>query len=160
MPRRGPKPVPTSTLVARGSWRAASRGDREWKPKVVEPPVPRYVKGEARKIWKDLAPLLVEEGVLTVVDGIVFGLLCCAIAEFHEAQRLVEKHGALATTEKGATYQHPAVGMRNKAAERASKLAGQFGLSPSSRAGMAINKKLEGENPNQRFFNFGDQAQQ
>ena len=44
----------------------------------------------------------------------------------------------IATTDKGNVIQHPAVGVRNKAWERVVKLARQFGMTPSARAGMAI----------------------
>ena len=126
MGKRGPTPTPSETLKRQGRYRPDRRK--------CEPEAPA---ANARK------PTLIDAKLLTVLDTVALGLLCDALAEYLEAGEIVEaaaKDGVkfIATTDKGNVIQHPAVGVRNKAWERVVKLARQFGMTPSARAGMAI----------------------
>jgi P27 family predicted phage terminase small subunit len=143
MGKRGPTPTPTETLKRQGRYRPDRRKNEPEAP-VASARKPAWVKGLAAKHWKQIAPLLIDAKLLTVLDTVALGLLCDALAEYLEAGEIVEaaaKDGEVkfvATTDKGNVIQHPVVGVRNKAWERVVKLARQFGMTPSARAGMAI----------------------
>ena len=69
MGSRGPLRTPTPILRARGSWLANHRSDDAPKPAHGRPTCPRWLKGEARKKWQQLMPLLEELGILAKLDG-------------------------------------------------------------------------------------------
>ncbi|NLZ02696.1 MAG: phage terminase small subunit P27 family [Pirellulaceae bacterium] len=142
MGKRGPTPTPSETLKRQGRYRPDRRKCEPEAP-AANARKPAWIKGLAAKHWKQIAPLLIDAKLLTVLDTVALGLLCDALAEYLEAGEIVEaaaKDGVkfIATTDKGNVIQHPAVGVRNKAWERVVKLARQFGMTPSARAGMAI----------------------
>ena len=143
MGKRGPTPTPTETLRRQGRYRQDRRKHEPTAPSAGSKK-PQWVKGLAAKHWRQIAPLLIEAKLLTVLDTIALGLLCDALAEYLEAGEIIEaaaKCGQvkfISVTDKGNVIQHPVVGVRNKAWERVIKLARQFGMTPSARAGMAI----------------------
>lgn len=145
MGKRGPKPTPTATLHQRGTYRPDRRAN---EPEVPDTEVrkPQWVKGLAAKHWQTIAPWLKQSGLLTVLDVVALGLLCDALAEYFEAGEVVEAAVAtdgvkfISTTDKGNIIQHPAVGVRNKAWERTVKLLREFGMTPSARANINIQR--------------------
>ena len=52
------------------------------KPAAGMPTKPRFVQGAAARLWKRLAPKLVEAGILTPLDGNTLALWCTLAAEF------------------------------------------------------------------------------
>ncbi len=64
---------------------------------------------------------------------------------FHDARLIVEERGAISISEKGAEYQHPAVGIMNKAAERIRQLAAMLNMAPACRK--PLQNKQRQENP-------------
>lgn len=76
MGQRGPKPEPTASKRARGN-----PGKRSLTEDVQfaegAPEMPQHLDREARKIWRELLPVLMSvRGLLTIGDGIVLGNLC------------------------------------------------------------------------------------
>lgn len=136
MGKRGPKPTPTSILKVRGSWRADVR-DGEPACSGV-PTAPEWLEGEALAKWNQLVPRLERMGVIGDIDGDVIAAYCEAWAEFVEARAWIAENGRLACSEKGGEYQHPMVGIKNKAVERMGRLGAQFGWSASARTGLKV----------------------
>ena len=59
---------------------------------------------------------------------------------------MAEKDGAdafLTETHNGTLIQNPLVGVANKAFDQVNKLAAEFGLTPSSRTGIDVEKQSE-----------------
>jgi P27 family predicted phage terminase small subunit len=110
------------------------------------PPFPAWAQKSAARYWKEIAPWLLENGLLTRLDQTALALLCEALAEYCECRGIVEaaaeKEGSgtkyICRTDKGNIIQHPAVGVMNKAWGKVVKLLTQFGMTPSSRSGLAI----------------------
>ena len=72
-------------------------------------------------------------------------MLCEAFAQYVEAKGLVEREGMMAVSDKGNTYQHPAVGLMNSARNALLKWAREFGMTPSARS--RINVEASGDEP-------------
>jgi P27 family predicted phage terminase small subunit len=70
----------------------------------------------------------------------LFALYCECWQDFFDAKREVDEGGATAVSEKGSVYQHPAVGRKNRAIDQIRKIGAEFGMSPSSRAGLTVTK--------------------
>jgi P27 family predicted phage terminase small subunit len=91
-------------------------------------------------------------GVLTVADGVALALLCDALVDFLHAAAIVKEEGCIARTDKGVLFQHPAVGVKNKAWERVVKVLREFGMTPTSRPGIHATGKREKGDPKDKFF--------
>lgn len=132
MGRRGPKKTPTAILERRGSRLVEGR---EGEPEVVPgmPPDPAWAQPpEARALWDSLGPELVALGVLCPSDGLMFGALCELYAEWRAA------------VEDGRSPYSPL--------DRLIKLGHEFGLTPSSRAGLKCGRPSDEDVKVAKFF--------
>ena len=147
MGQRGTKPKPSVLKERAGTLRKCRTRD-EPKPEVASPPFPSWAQKSAYPFWKEIAPWLEENGLLTRLDQTALALLCEALAEYCECREIVEAAATqeeggtkyICRTDKGNIIQHPAVGVMNKAWGKVVKLLTQFGMTPSSRSGLAIVK--------------------
>jgi P27 family predicted phage terminase small subunit len=147
MGARGPKKAPTPVKRARGTYRADR--DAGVEVKAGEPPRPAWLSEPAAALWRELAPQLVRENLLTPLDGLVFALLCDTWSTFracHEwiagdcermftSARTVDKEGE---EHEGSVYQHPIVSVWHKSRNDLLRLSREFGMTPSSRSGMRL----------------------
>src|SRR5262245_5408435 len=89
--------------------------------------------------WEDtIAESQDHPGSLSTLDCDALSLYCDCWQLLHDAQALIVEHGMVCHSEKGGTYQHPAVGIANKARDQIIKLGSMFGLNPPAREGMVI----------------------
>ena len=110
------------------------------------PPCPRWVKGAAKKHWEILGPKLVQAGLLSVVDGDVFGLHCDNIASYEQVmEKLTNIDSWVATTPNKFEVQSAWLQIRNKLQELIIKTAREFGLTPAARSNVKINKQQQQE---------------
>ena len=108
------------------------------------PPCPRWVKGEAKKHWDILGPKLVQAGLLSVVDGDVFGLHCDNIAAYEQVcEKLTKIDDWIARTPNDFVIQSAWLQVRNKLQELIIKTAREFGLTPAARSNVKINKQQQ-----------------
>lgn len=129
----GRPPTPTAILKIRGSRKATRRKFEPQPEKAVGHGPPAWLKDIGQQMWRETSAKLETLGVLTVIDLNALSLYCHAWAEFHETQAIIDKEGMTVTGEKGAPYQHPCVGIRNKAADRMRKYEAAFGMTPADR---------------------------
>ena len=154
MGTRGPKKTPTAVKRARGTYRA----DRDAGVEVNagEPPMPSWLSDTAEKLWRELAPQLVRENLLTPIDGLVFALLCDTWGTFQTCHEWLdgdpEKMFTAAVTidkegeeHEGSVYQHPIVSIWHKSRNDLLRLSREFGLTPSARSGMRIGANDDAE---------------
>lgn len=97
---------------------------------------PEWLVGDAEKMWAGLGQQLIDSEVLDLKrDEIAFGMMCRCASDYEAALRIIDAEGLTCKSVTGAIYQHPAVGIANKAREGFLKIAKQFGLvGPASRA--------------------------
>ena len=121
---------PTAALKLAGTFRKDRRNNDEPMPSVVIPDMPKFLKGEARKEWNRIAPLLAKRKCLTEWDRSMLAMYC---QEWGKYVRLNKEFDS-------------DVGMVNMMRESTTllknikTLAVEFGLSPSSRAGLSMGK--------------------
>ncbi len=93
----------------------------------------------ASRKWDETLEELQEiPGLLSRLDGDVLSLYADCWQTFHDAQQLILEHGYIAHSEKGGAYQHPSVGVCNKARESIIKIGSMFGLNPPAREGIVL----------------------
>ena len=113
------------------------------KPVEVAPAPPAHMKPEAAGCWRRLAPMLAGMSVLTESDLLAFERLCATYQEVCDADMALEMLGATTYETTSITggfmrRSHPEVAQRADAERRLLALMGQFGLTPSARARLAV----------------------
>jgi len=127
----GPVRTPTAVLKLRGSWRA-ELNPNEPKADVCIPPMPKYIKGEARKEWERVTPLLLKMGCIANVDLANLEAYCVVYSKAKD----IAKHPSMY---KITDY--------DKIYRLQMKLAAEFGLSPSSRTRIKTEPKQAEADP-------------
>lgn len=140
MGRRGPKPKPTAIRVREGNpGRLPINADEPLPPIWPQcPTAPEWLGDIGRAKWTEVAPTLLGVGCLTVADYDLLAMLCEAHDELHAAMAEIAEHGRVAYSDKGSAYQHPAVGIKNKAIQRIRQFGNDFGMSPAARTGLKV----------------------
>jgi len=141
--------------LARGTVRK-DRADRTIKVDVVRPKKPKWLGDIASSYWDETVKLLESEKQLLPCYGDFITQYSIAWQDFHKADRVIEEEGEYCHSEKGGVYQHPAVGVRNKAIERIGKFGRQLGLSGQSIKHVQKTEGKEAASTKGRFF--GKQA--
>ena len=109
--------------------------------------MPTGLSAYAKKAWKRIVPKLLEMGVLTVVDGDALSVYCEAWATWKQAMIDIKKNKYY-TEGKGSRGQtilipNPAVEERDKAIKVMKAYQCEFGLTPSSRSRLKVEKPKE-----------------
>lgn len=152
MGKRGPQPTPNVLKLVRGNpgKRPINLADGV-QPLVEVPDIPKHLSREARKEWKRITPLLVEEGLIAKMDRAMLALYCQAWGRMAELEAALNAKIA-AQVEKGFPYesavedccydvtpkgfrqQAALVNMIRQQADAVARYSGHFGMSPSQRA--------------------------
>ena len=153
----GPPKTPTRVLKNRGSWLAKTRsGEPTPPPGLPEPPA--ILCKKAKEKWDQVVPLLDEMGVLFKIDGDAVARYCEAWADYEIAKEWLHEKGQYYPLKDNegrikCFQQWPQVGIANHAAEQMNKIAAQFGMTPSARAGLTVDTgKNKGGKDKSRFF--------
>jgi P27 family predicted phage terminase small subunit len=134
---------PTAMKVAEGN-----RGKREinkQEPVALpgEPPMPKDVTADVRAIWPEVCAMLNCNGTLFKTDGLAIATFCSNLVMFRKAEAAVAKYGAVAVEleeETGVAVMKLSAlyRFRSDAEKKLRASYQEFGLNPSSRAGIAI----------------------
>lgn len=151
MGKRGPAPKPKKVLEMRGSWRA-KRNPKAPEPDVERPPCPKWLPKEARRVWDELAPVLLQMKVLARADRNALARYAITWARWREAEETIQKEGQVIVkwvmsrdgepVEAGETIS-PWVQVAARLADQLGRIEREFGLTPSARTQV---KMLDGEN--------------
>jgi P27 family predicted phage terminase small subunit len=128
------RPKPTALRIVQGNPGKRPPNKREPKPRVGEPEMPSHLSAEAREHWKRFAPVLTRIGCLTEADGVAFEGLCEAYQSWVDAKKAKAETGVFATSPNGYLQPSPAVGIERAALKQLMSIAGEFGMTPSSRS--------------------------
>lgn len=143
MGRRGPKKLPSNVKKMRGTYRADRAPENEPEPEQEAPNCPTWLKREAKREWRRITPQLEDLGLLTGIDRSALAAYCQAYHEWWEMESDIDENGYYMVTSSGYEQIRPAVTIRNKALNRMHKFLREFGLSPSSRAGISVPEKKD-----------------
>lgn len=127
----GAKPKPTALKLLTGSRRPINPNEPDAGGPLGDPP--RFLPVEARRKWRQMAPDLEAMGVAGKMDRDALALYCQTWADYVQALADIAKYGTLIKSPNGMPVQSPYVGMKNRALDTLRALAGEFGLTPSSR---------------------------
>jgi P27 family predicted phage terminase small subunit len=129
---------PTILKVITGTDRPHRANRDEPLPGIANPEPPISVRGSSRRVWRWLAPMLIQLRVLTDADWIELGLGCDAMSDYLAYRATILKEGAvyqtLTATGETMIRPRPEVAMASDAWRRADHIFSAFGLNPSARA--------------------------
>lgn len=98
------------------------------------PEPPKHLTGEARRLWRKLAPQLADGGTLAPAVGTTLEVACQAYADWRLHTARVAKEGAIVKSPAGFAQAHPSVAMAAKAAETWRKFSKLLGVDKRQRA--------------------------
>ena len=115
------------------------------EPELVDPQEPEGLTGDALKMWRKYAPIIGEMGIYTKADELAFRMLCDSYALYVAACEDIEENGPYQTqvNRMGNVYytDNPSVKQRSKHWREVIDICRQFGLTPSARTGLHVEKK-------------------
>jgi len=158
MGKRGPKPTPKPILRLRNSWRGKKR-TFELGLDHKMPQRPEWLKGEAKKCWVRIVPILYRAGLATELNRETLALLCSAWADFVDADEQLNlvrnkdgRRALLVKTMGGTKVENPLLYVRKRAWDQVFKAAACFGLTPSDLAGVRAVEKPSKEETKAKYF--------
>lgn len=151
MGRRGPRPEPTVLKIARGNpgKRAINHEEPEFPDAELEAPSPHGLDGVALEEYNFLRPILIDAGVLTVVDESCF-VTCCQL-KGDIAEVLKDSRGLSLAQRKTLGYTKDLKELR---AQHRQYMA-ELGITPSSRSSVKIASDLRRKRAEQVDANAG-----
>lgn len=140
----GPRPQPKALKLLRGN---PSRRPLPAEPVALpgEPDKPEGLSAAARRVWEDLAPVLLHMGTLTKGDARTFATMCELQATLVEASRQKDAPGFQLFAPNGSNVikAHAAVKLELEMAVAIRQYYMLFGMDPSSRSRLSVPKKDE-----------------
>lgn len=132
----GRRPRRAEVKVLDGTYRADRQRSAVGQPLTKLPAVPRGLQSGGRARWKAAGQALVDLGLLTPGDVAALERLCRAVDEVSACDRLLRSEGEY--VDRAA---HAAVQVRFQWLKVIDQLERQLGLTPASRATLAVGGK-------------------
>jgi P27 family predicted phage terminase small subunit len=147
---------PSALKLIAGTERAGRRNGNEPEPvllNALEPPA--HLGARAAVVWRELAPLLRRNQVLTEMDVLALELLCDSVADYRLARE--QRGDSLIThSAKGSQMLDQLLVAQQACAKRCEVLMSRFGMDPVSRSRVMVDPQgdLFGSQPKptERFF--------
>jgi P27 family predicted phage terminase small subunit len=131
---RGRKPKPSHLKVVSGNAGKRALNSREPRPAIAAPSPPAVLRGEARREWRRVVPMLEAIGVLAEIDRAALAAYCQSWGRWLKAERELAREGMTFETDKGNHVQHPLVGIARRAMADVVRYSAEFGMTPSARS--------------------------
>ena len=152
---RPKKPTALKILQGNPGQRPLNKNEPKYNISSEVPESPSFLSRYAKKEWKRIAPIVHKNGLLTDADINMLAGYCQAYHRWVECEKHIRAHGYTVVTDKGNIIQRPEVGIANKAMKEMRDFGKEFGLTPSSRANLHIEKQEEQEDPFMTFVRGG-----
>jgi P27 family predicted phage terminase small subunit len=98
--------------------------------------VPAFLKGDqvATKEFKRLGKLLVDAGIMTVLDEDALGVYAASYSRWVAESKLLKDEGTMLKSTKGNSYVNPRLWVVDAARDSMNKALSEFGMTPSARS--------------------------
>lgn len=113
---------------------------------------PRWLHLEAKKLWRQLAPEMRRQGLLTVLDRAAFAALCQSWARWRQAEEVLAVEGLTKPGHRAVLRKHPLTTVAQQYQQMVKVWCQELGLTPSSRGRISVPKQPEKEDPMGRFI--------
>jgi P27 family predicted phage terminase small subunit len=150
MGQRGVHPAPTALKVLNGM-RPDRINDAEPVPAEQEVRCPTWLKGDARGVWRKLAPDLVAKGILTFWDVDLFARYCWLASKTKELMLSVDADGLTIQGDRGQV-KNPAMQLLRDTTSQMVTIGARFGLTPSDRGQLSMPEGRNGKKGAERLL--------
>lgn len=147
MGARGPAPKATNMRILEGNPSRRPINNDEPQPEAGAE-CPYWATDGAREVWKEVAPVLIECGILTKADCVMFAAWCDAVANHKAVSQQLDAAICVPLEDdpEPAYIQKQVkalIASQRNYAELMVKFGTKFGLSPSDRTGLKVSKPKE-----------------
>jgi P27 family predicted phage terminase small subunit len=135
--------VPTKIKAAKGTLRKDRTNFNEPNYLIVReiPDPPEYLDEVGRKVYYSTAEELLRLGLLTNISLPLFVIYCVEISRYYEAlKQLSTSPLIIKGTNGGDPKPNPWIKIANTALLNATKLAGEFGITPATSGKVSVKK--------------------
>ena len=147
MGQRGPAPTPTHLRLLRGD-RASRINAHEPVAPTALPVPPEEIADDVRAIWDFTVRELDAMRLASSADRDALLCLCEAIATHRKASAILARSPVLVKSVQGALIRNPALAVQRDAAHAIRSLAQLFGLTPSGRSAIQVERQADREHVN------------
>lgn len=140
MGKRGPQPKPTALKLVDGTRKSRiNPSEPPLPPLDGVPEPPDWLSDVAAAYWRDLAPLLIESGVLKAADLHGLAVLCEAFDLHQRAAMILNGEAIISDGDRGKVRNVALMVLRDSAATIRG-WSQEFGLTPSARSSLRISQ--------------------
>jgi len=132
---------PTVLSMVRGNPGKRPPNKDEPKPELSIPECPDMLGDDAREEWLRVAPMLFKLGLLSDIYRSALMAYCVAYGRWIDAEKNIQKYGALVMSPNGFPMKSAALTISDKAMDQMLRAAREFGMTPSSMSGVTATKK-------------------
>ena len=157
MGARGFPPQPTALKILKGNPGRRPLNDSEPQPDKVMPTCPAWLDATAKSEWKRVTPQLYTMGLLTKIDRSALAMYCDMWSQLLAARKVVKEQGFSYVTESGFVQKRPEVSIYQQAMQTLRGWCHEFGLTPSARGRMTVEKKDDEVDPFELYLAHGGQ---
>src|SRR3990167_7992754 len=100
-PGQGRKPQPTALKILRGNPGRRPLPTSEPKPPLAIPRPPSHLDKAAKAEWRRIGRKLLEQGIVTELDGSALGVYCVAYSRWKDAEEHLAQYGTVIKTPTG-----------------------------------------------------------
>lgn len=152
----GRKPKPTGLKLLEGNPGKRKLNRKEPKPRRVIPSPPATLSEAALVVWGRLTAVLDRMAVITEADAGALESLAETIVEVRDLRAQIAEHGRSyeSQTEGGGTIwrPYPWVAQLSDAEKRKAGIEARFGLSPSDRSRIEVERDDSDSDPAEKYF--------
>lgn len=130
---------PTSLKLVQGTARVGRENAAEPEPPLLndlEPPP--HLSERSADVWRELAPLLRQALVLTVVDRVELEMLCDQVADYRYARQQRGDKFVGFSPKTGAQMLNQWHVAQTMACKRVDELGARFGMNPAARSRLTV----------------------
>ena len=110
------------------------------QPELGMPNCPDWLDAKMRKKWHKIGPELVALGLLSIIDGDIFGSYVETATRYGEVcEKLDSIAACMATTPNGFEVQSVLFQLRNSLQKQMVVLGREFGMTPAARSSIKVN---------------------
>lgn len=147
MGARGPAPKATNMRILEGNPGRLPINHDEPQPETGAV-CPYWATDGARQVWEEVAPVLINCGILTQADQVMFAAWCDAVANYKIVSQEIEAATSLPIEDSdGPVYARPEVktliASQRNYAELMIRFGTKFGVSPGDRTSLKVSKPKE-----------------
>jgi P27 family predicted phage terminase small subunit len=144
MGKRGPVGAPTALRLLRGD-KPCRINEREPVPADDLPEPPPEMSDEVRAVWDYTLNELAYMKTAVAADRDSLVCYCEAVIAHRKASAILARSTVLVKGMHGTLVRNPALQIQRDAAQTVRGFAQEFGLTPSARAGIQMEGRVEGQ---------------